>query len=55
MIPESVYPAADENKCRDPQPNIRQSYGRVWKSKGIGVNDWVMGVKDITHTKKVQS
>jgi hypothetical protein len=32
LRPERLHLAAYENRCKDPQPNIRPSSGVFWKS-----------------------
>ena len=37
MSPERLHPAADGNRCRDTQPNIRQSSGNLVEDLGRGI------------------
>ena len=37
LSPERLHPAVDGGRCRDPQPNIRQSPGSLVEELGIEV------------------
>jgi hypothetical protein len=39
VSPERLHPAVDGNRCRDSQPNIRQSSGSLVKEWRIGLRE----------------
>ena len=39
LSPERLHPAVDGNRCRDPQPNIKWSLGRLLEELGDGLRN----------------
>jgi hypothetical protein len=46
LLPERLHPATDENRCRNPEPNIRWSLGNLLKKGKKECR--TRGVKDTT-------
>ena len=45
LCPERFHPATDGNRCRDPQPNIKQTSGSLVEEWGIQMSK-LEGAKD---------
>ena len=51
MSSERLHPATDRSKCRDPQPNIRQTLENPTEEAGERLQEPEVWVKDTTRTQ----